>query len=723
MSDNNTMPLEHLTITPQLPNGTWAPYAGESIAKLDVPSERIKDEAREILSHCLSPLVTTGARTGLVIGYVQSGKTSSFMAVSAWARDNGYQLIIIVTGMSMPLFNQSADRVEKGLHGDVVDNGWAIFNSQKIDQHRGTIDALFDDWRDDDVHVDDRQTSVICVLKNVSHLNKVNKLLGQVNLKGVKALIIDDEADQASLNAGVARNVRTATYSSLLKMRSLLPHVTYLQYTATPQAPLLVRITDTLSPAFCRVLTAGDGYIGGREFFSDNSTELIKSISASDLSDADEDTPPDTLVEALRVFLLGACAHQLEPKAERVDRNRSMMIHPSHLRSAQGSYYDFVKRLIERWKDALSEKPIPGEVDALKSGFLLAYNELAKTVGKPGFGNKPLPSFDNLMSKLLFVLRRVHATEVNRSDRGDPSIRWDVQHYHILVGGNMLDRGYTVQGLTVTYMPRDGARGNIDTIQQRARWLGYKESYLGYCRVYLTEGTDTSYKNIVKHEEAMRTALRKFKGPLSEWKRLFFVAPKLRLTRQQVISMHLTPVQNKEWFLQKNPTVDDVVSENNWLVVNKFLEKLTFHTNSASPKLTVIQRHSVADVSLRYLLENLLEPYAMPSDGDGSRIFGILLTIADSLENRGEEVARVVKMSCDTNGVWTSRERYTSGLHQGANEKTDYPGDREIRMSDGVTVQIYNMKIDDTISGPVTSPALAIRLPERMRGTWIGEEE
>jgi hypothetical protein len=122
-------------------------------------------------------------------------------------------------------------------------------------------------------------------------------------LTAAAALIIDDEADQAGLNNQVRRNRRSPTYRQLLSLRDALPHHSYLQYTATPQAPLLINVIDVLSPRFAKVLTPGDGYVGGRELFLDRASQ-VREIPTTDIGSAENPlvAPPETLLEAMRLF-------------------------------------------------------------------------------------------------------------------------------------------------------------------------------------------------------------------------------------------------------------------------------------------------------------------------------------------------------------------------------------------------------------------------------------
>jgi hypothetical protein len=101
-----------------------------------------------------------------------------------------------------------------------------------------------------------------------------------------------------------------------------------------------------------------------------------------------------------------------------------------------------------------------------------------------------------------------------------------------------MDRGFTVEGLTVTYMPRSPGVGNADTIQQRARFFGYKRRYLGYCRIYLENDARTAFVQYVEHEEEIRAQLQDVSisgRSLRDWKRAFVLSPDLKPCRNNVI--------------------------------------------------------------------------------------------------------------------------------------------------------------------------------------------
>ncbi|MDA2766724.1 hypothetical protein PDQ78_29660, partial [Bacillus cereus group sp. Bc008] len=174
-----------------------------------------------------------------------------------------------------------------------------------------------------------KQTILITVLKNHKRINKLAEILEALDLNGTSVLIIDDEADQVSLNTGVSQGEESATYSCLMRLRKALPNHTYLQYTATPQAPLLISIIDSLSPNFVKVLEPGDAYVGGRDFFGSNSAH-INIIPPSEVPTKDNPLshPPSSLLDALRIFMVGVTVGISESGNT---GNRSMLVHPSHL--------------------------------------------------------------------------------------------------------------------------------------------------------------------------------------------------------------------------------------------------------------------------------------------------------------------------------------------------------------------------------------------------------
>ncbi len=336
---SETIEIIEPTLTP---GARWTPTIGQEtlslLDHLDLPEpsrSNLQREASAVLSKCVPPSGLELQETGLVIGYVQSGKTMSFTTVAALARDNRFGIVIVLTGVTTNLFEQSKDRLESDLRTNDDRRRWLPFaNPRDQPEVCQSIENALDAFQRDG----NSRTVLLTVMKNGAHLEQLRRLLTRLPLENVPTLVVDDEADQASLNNEVSTGGESATYRRLLAIRSLLPRHTFLQYTATPQAPLLINLIDVLSPQFAEVLTPGSAYTGGETFFG-GELDLVCSIAPSDIpSNANPlSEPPDSLLSALRLFFLGVAAGRLEDLHIEGD-NRSMMIHPSMRTALQAEY-------------------------------------------------------------------------------------------------------------------------------------------------------------------------------------------------------------------------------------------------------------------------------------------------------------------------------------------------------------------------------------------------
>ena len=335
-------------------------------------------------------------------------------------------------------------------------------------------------------------------MKNHAHLAELDRLLQTANLAGVTALIIDDEADQAGLDTRPGTGNPSTTYRRIRAVRAALPRHTYLQYTATPQAPLLISLADMLSPEFAEVLQPGERYAGGQTFFVDR-PNLVRAIPIADLQ-AQQAGPPESLLAALRVFFVGAAAHTLirgKRGSARCSFTRREKLRPkatTHggcLESSSAGAMFSLSRL------------------AMQNGRTFSTNSESRTRTWPR-RSRGFPRFDDLVRKMPVAVHRIVVTQVN-SATGE-EVDWNRGAYHILVGGEKMSRGYTVKGLTVTYMPRPPGMWMADTIQQRARFFGYKQRYLRFCRAYLPGALIGAYRWYVRHEENVRDQLDAYRG-------------------------------------------------------------------------------------------------------------------------------------------------------------------------------------------------------------------
>ncbi len=206
---------------------------------------RIRRGAISILeTRVVAPTSRMDRRTGRVVGYVQSGKTLSMTAVSALARDNGCRIIVLLAGVTTNLLKQNADRFEGDLRGasGVDQAAWRISNTQDGLDHNDVqvLQQAVAEWKDPKYDETDRQTFLYLVLKNHANLERLHQMLSQVNLHGIPALILDDEADQAGLNTAPSKAEASTTYRQDVGIRNDLPapHL-FAVHPQRPQAPLL----------------------------------------------------------------------------------------------------------------------------------------------------------------------------------------------------------------------------------------------------------------------------------------------------------------------------------------------------------------------------------------------------------------------------------------------------------------------------------------------------
>lgn len=534
---------QHVEVVPipdENPQVRWRPVVGSETTRLLARSALDEEgeatvlrESVRLLARCEDP-ARPGIRTGLAVGYVQSGKTLSFTAVTALARDNGFPLIVLLAGTKTNLLSQTAKRLAHDL--EVERSGglspWVLLTNP-TESAAGEVADNIRSMQDATKPEKFRRATIITVMKHPKRLDDVGELLDKLSTEGIEitttpVLVIDDEADQAGLNAAVQDSEKeaTATYLSIVGLRKSLPHHTYLMYTATPQANLLINLADVLSPDFVSVLTPGGGYTGGKFFFERHEKRFVRRMTSGQVTVAlnAKSEPPDTLEIALASYYLSV--------AQRGDGPVSMLVHPSQARDLQGTYGTFVQTLSWQW-ETLLRTPGDDRDDLVWGIFRPAHDDLVEH----GADMRPL---EELLDEIPHWIGATQIRVVNSQAEANQQIKWKTYPSWILVGGNKLDRGFTVEGLTTTYMPRKIGAGQVDTVQQRARFFGYKQSYAELCRAWLNGDTARVFEHYVKHEDLLRDQLAEADRTginLKQWKRNMFLEAAFKPTRRAVIDI------------------------------------------------------------------------------------------------------------------------------------------------------------------------------------------
>jgi hypothetical protein len=512
-------------------------------------------------------------RKGLVVGYVQSGKTANFTGVIAKSIDAGYRLIIVLTGTTNLLREQTQRRLDMELVGrENVLRG--INEDDPIDAQR--IDYLDDeDWVGDrfvrhrvqpaevgrpDIrrmtnrrfdyrrlqqglpaleferrdhtkplwHQDNLFTSnarLVIVKKNSSVLNNLIKDLrnNADRLMDIPVLIIDDESDQASINTTDPRKwieekkKRTAINKHLSALLEMLPRAQYVGYTATPFANVFVDPTDPFDifPSdFLISLKRPDGYMGAEDFH-----DLDRSMPQSEKTFADsqerahvrlvgEHDEDSELRTALDCFVMaGAIKLFRQQHGEYAFRHHTMLVHETSRTAGQRSRADSIKDL---W--ATGGYLTGGALGRLRNVFDSDFGPVMEALST---GDPRPADFDDLKPFVGQAARVIapgnNPVLVVNSDKDIEQEDLDFDKravWRVLVGGNKLARGFTVEGLTVTYYSRNV--GHAEALMQMGRWFGFRRGYRDLVRLFITSDVKDEFEAACRDEQQFRSELRQY---------------------------------------------------------------------------------------------------------------------------------------------------------------------------------------------------------------------
>jgi hypothetical protein len=443
---------------------------------------------------------------GLVYGLVQSGKTGVLTVTGAMGADEGYRTIIILTSDNDPLYDQTLGRVREAFPG---------------------IDILGkNDFKDDDAFHERIKggTCAIVTTKNSSRLKTLIENFKKGRVRGLTCLIIDDEADQASLNtrARLDDGSISPINERITELRSFFDKNTYLQVTATPQALFLQSPGHSFRPKFTVLSHPGHDYVGGDDFFADDS-KLVKEFDLNDITiiaPGPQPTPrleiPNSLLRALDTFMVGATYK----RASEADQNCAFLCHVS----TRTSDHKHIVGLLRRYKTDLAAGLKAKDAKVI-ARLRAAYEDLASTHE----GLKASP-FNDLLDAIAFFSPGITVKLVNGETDEDVAVK---SPYNLFVGGNKLGRGVTIKNLLVSYYGRNPKKPQADTVLQHARMYGYRRKDIGLLRLFLPRELHVVFKAINKMEKGLRDLIAKNS---SEEFRGIYVESGLSATRKNILA-------------------------------------------------------------------------------------------------------------------------------------------------------------------------------------------
>lgn len=674
------------------------------VDKLNIPDdakETLIDEAVKILSKCIAPGENDNI-TNIAIGYVQSGKTLSFTTLSALAADNGYRIIIYLTGTKTNLQDQTFARLAKDLNVKLNFEHYRIFkdntNIPKMDYVRIP-------------HFLKSTESVLLfpILKHYKHINNLASLFADVNVASALGhngvLIIDDEADQSSFNTYARENAVNAdewgyedqfsrTYASILNLRKALPCHSYVQYTATPQAAFLINNADLLSPKYHTVLTPGSDYTGGKFFFrNDEGMELIVPIPDEEVYHSSRNPlteAPSTLISAIQEFLISVAILVFIQK--RIGF-LSMMIHADGLKVTNEKFHAWVQKEMQFCLSILESD----ESDPARMMYLIdlkkSYQSISKYI-------QDAPSFEDVLKHLksAIIMTSVHLIQGDvvsgYEEEAKNNVDWEEAQAHILIGADMLNRGFTVEHLSMTYMCRSTkGKSNADTIEQRCRFFGYKRKYADVCRVYLPQKNIQEYQDYVEHEEIMRTNLKACSS-LAEFTRqakAMILAGTLNPTRSNILSEKL--VRSKLFGWRQMGSIDCI--DSNKRLVESFLSQVDnsfvlFHDYQNENR-----NHRYVKLAIDNFIKFLTE-FKYQDVPNITRKIVTIQYLHYLKEIKNMQYVYLIEMGY---AAPPRKRKITDGkpeqLFMGYARNQSYPGDKAIKFDDSICVQLHHLIADD----------------------------
>ena len=498
----------------------------------------LSDVTDQILDMAGDPQVPPQwSRRGLVVGHVQSGKTANYLGLINKAADAGYKLIVLIAGIHSNLRSQTQERVDQGFVGrdsehiltdkkhekalgvGRIDPGLssAAFTSRGADFSLARADGL-------NVSLDSLNVPAIFVIKkNPSILRNLVAWLrgtshgGQLDLP---MLVIDDEADNASVNVASDPNRPTTINSLIRELLKLSTRNTYVGYTATPFANIFIdpdrtdeMLGDDLFPRHFLVgLDAPTNYVGAREFFLEEDERLT--ISLEDTEDwlpsshrisAEVDDLHPTLEEAMDCFILSKAIRILRRQGA---RHHSMLVNVSRFTRVQGEVAKQLKSRLQVMKNAIENRYAAPVERALSDPAIRALHDS----WEKHYADEP-ETWVDVQKSLHQAAAGMVVVEINS---GASAGKLDYKAHEktglnvIAVGGNSLSRGFTLEGLTVSYFLRNTQM--YDTLLQMGRWFGYRDGYGSLCRLFIKPEARDWYAFIAEASEELRDEIRKMEA-------------------------------------------------------------------------------------------------------------------------------------------------------------------------------------------------------------------
>lgn len=468
----------------------------------------------KVVSHFGDPGIRRLKKKGLVVGYVQSGKTANYTAVIAKAADAGFRLFIVLSGMHNNLRRQTQVRISR----DLETRGWGELTNADSDFGAVVNGAAL---------LRSERPSIAVVKKNATRLKKLRDWLRDIDEESrarCPILVLDDEADQATPNSAAAAQEVSRINELLREIWAEIPTGSYVGYTATPFANVFMNPDDEedLYPSnFIIDLPRPSAYFGAERIFGrddlpdasdpeepldvvrlvpEEEADALKPPSGREAREEFDPELPPSLVDAVKWFVLATAIRW--GRGQRAQHS-SMLVHTTAFVAPHFAMRDRLRDCLDELRDLVSA----GALAEFRTLFDVERDraEEVRTV--------PMPSWDRIAELLPAVLDSVRVVVDNGfsddrldygrvDDEGKPIVETV-----IAVGGGTLSRGLTLEGLVVSYFVRTS--NTYDTLLQMGRWFGFRPGYEDLPRVWMPEAVRENFRFLALVEEEIRLDMRR----------------------------------------------------------------------------------------------------------------------------------------------------------------------------------------------------------------------
>lgn len=474
----------------------------------------IDDDTDVVMNNIANPTLESFSRYGMVVGHVQSGKTANYSGLVCKAADAGYKFIVVIAGGLDNLRNQTQERLNEGFIGN--DRGVLVGVGKFGDNRREVVPVSLTTKDKDFKKIDATRNSqglnfdnitspvILVIKKNTSTLKNVIEWLQSQYTNGVSdhaMLLIDDESDYASINTKEEEDP-TIINERIRKLLSLFKKSAYVAYTATPYANIFIDHQadnkdvgkDLFPEDFIYALEAPSNYFGAKKIFLDSEKKYLVPVKDyQDLIPSKHkknhklDYLPESLEDAIRLFILNIAIRHLRGQE---NKHNSMLVHITRFTDVHKDVAKNVKQYFEQVKKAV-------EVDGSMSQPELRNDHLQNL--KITFEEHYMTvefDWETIISKVTEIIHSIIIHEVHSKSKIKLEYGNDFPTNAIVVGGTSLSRGYTLEGLSVSYFLRTTVF--YDTLMQMGRWFGYRTDYEDICRIYMTDTMFNNFKIIIE---------------------------------------------------------------------------------------------------------------------------------------------------------------------------------------------------------------------------------